>query len=391
MERITLTPFGRGPISVGQLLAAAEPAVADRKPVAKWQVFRDLTAARQSCGVTDRDLSVLNALLTFLPSDQLDPGKGLIVFPSNAALSARAHGMPESTLRRHIARLVSAGVIRRHDSPNGKRYARRDQTGAICRAFGFDLSPLLKRSTEFSERATEAARQAETLRHLREDCILLIRDGFGLLALLRDGQECWDAVDDELRLAQRATRRKPCPDALAGLREDLLDLRTRLHAALPVEAIAETVAQPEEMSGSDSQIERHHERSDKDTVLSESAMKNAQVRKLPALTVELLHSACPEMQSYDPDGSRDWAGVARCGQTVSRMIGITAETWRDACESMGAVHAAATVGCILQRFERIRSPGAYLRHLSAKARRNDFNPMPMLLAQLTTVNRPSPT
>lgn len=387
MERITLTPFGRGPISLGQLLEAAKPAPADMEPISKWQVFRALTEARTAYGVTDRELSVLNALLTFLPGDELDPQKGLIVFPSNATLSARAHGMPESTLRRHLARLVSAGVVRRHDSPNGKRYARRDREGVLYRAFGFDLSPLLHQSAEIAERAQEARQQAEALKRLREDCVLLIRDGFALLAMVQEGQDTWDGADDALRLAQRATRRKPRFETLHALRDELLALRDRLEAALPRIEAPDPAVETKEMSGSAVENERHHKNSDKDTDLSESAMKTARSRKLPPLTVDLLHSACPEMRTYDPDGTKDWAGVARSGQTVSRMMGITPETWREACESMGAVHAAATVGCILERFDRIRSPGAYLRHLSAKARRNDFNPMPMLLAQLTAVNR----
>ena len=69
--------------------------------------------------------------------------RGLIVFPSNQQLLLRAHGMPASTLRRHLAVLVDAGLIIRRDSPNGKRYARKDSAGEIELAFGFDLSPLV--------------------------------------------------------------------------------------------------------------------------------------------------------------------------------------------------------------------------------------------------------
>ncbi len=44
-------------------------------------------------GVTDRALTVLDALLTFYPDDEISEEKGLIVFPSNAQLSLRARGM----------------------------------------------------------------------------------------------------------------------------------------------------------------------------------------------------------------------------------------------------------------------------------------------------------
>ena len=59
-------------------------------------------------GVSERALAVLDALLTFHPETALT-GEALTVFPSNEQLSLRAHGMPASTLRRHLAVLVDAG------------------------------------------------------------------------------------------------------------------------------------------------------------------------------------------------------------------------------------------------------------------------------------------
>ena len=76
----------------------------------KWELFRDLCAARRAFGLSDRDLAVLDALLTFHRADTLSAAGDLIVFPSNSALSERAHGMAESTRRRHLAALVDAGV-----------------------------------------------------------------------------------------------------------------------------------------------------------------------------------------------------------------------------------------------------------------------------------------
>ena len=90
---------------------------------------------------------VLNALLTFHPETVLS-GDNLVVFPSNEQIALRAHGMPSSTMRRHLAQLVDARLLIRRDSPNGKRYARKGREGAISQAFGFDLSPLVARADE---------------------------------------------------------------------------------------------------------------------------------------------------------------------------------------------------------------------------------------------------
>ena len=103
----------------------------DGKSVDKWKLYRALCEARARLGVTDRALALLNALLTFYPRSELSAENGLVVFPSNAQLSVRAHGMAEQTIRRHLAVLIDAGLISRKDSANGKRYARRDGEGAI--------------------------------------------------------------------------------------------------------------------------------------------------------------------------------------------------------------------------------------------------------------------
>lgn len=87
-------------------------------------------------------------------------------------------------MRRHLARLVEAGLLMRRDSPNGKRYVRKHGEERV--AFGFDLSPLYRRSAEIA-RAAEAVCEAEDrVRRLREVVSLMRR---GLAALAEFGEE----------------------------------------------------------------------------------------------------------------------------------------------------------------------------------------------------------
>ncbi|MFX9212963.1 helix-turn-helix domain-containing protein, partial [Acinetobacter baumannii] len=82
-------------------------------------------------------------LVSFHPDTVLVSGAAdLVVYPSNRQLALRAHGVAPSTLRRHLASLIAAGLLLRRDSPNGKRYARRAASGHIDQAFGFDLGPI---------------------------------------------------------------------------------------------------------------------------------------------------------------------------------------------------------------------------------------------------------
>jgi len=130
MERLTATPFGSGAMTFDLIEMVSQcDDTSVGADVDKWAISRDLTQARVAFGVTDRDLVVLAALLSFYPEKMLRAGQGIIVFPSNVSLSERTHGMAESTLRRHLAALCKAGLILRHDSPNGKRYAAKDRAG----------------------------------------------------------------------------------------------------------------------------------------------------------------------------------------------------------------------------------------------------------------------
>ena len=110
--RVT-TPHGR-PMTLALVRGQLETADRDAgKAVNKWKVFNDVGETKDIFGLQDRSITVLQALLSFYPSDELsDESGGLIVFPSNNQLSQRAHGIAGTTLRRHLAALVCAeGVL----------------------------------------------------------------------------------------------------------------------------------------------------------------------------------------------------------------------------------------------------------------------------------------
>ena len=98
MDSVT-TPFGRRPMTLALMKSQLETAeITGGKTVDKWKVFRDACEARGILGIQDRALAVLDALLTFYPDSELSEERGLVVFPSNAQLSVRAHGIAGTTL-----------------------------------------------------------------------------------------------------------------------------------------------------------------------------------------------------------------------------------------------------------------------------------------------------
>ncbi len=374
MKHITATPFGRRALDRAQMVSqqlAQAPAPLSR--IDKWQVFHDLRTARDSFGLGDRDLTVLNALLSFLPARELAEDADLIVFPSNATLSDRAHGMAESTLRRHIAALVSAGVIARHDSPNGKRYARRDQSGGVLRAFGFSLRPLFVRAPLIAEKAEALRVAAKRILLLREAITLHLRDAGKLLAYLGETASPLFARFTDLK---KAMRRKLPEQSLITLSQSAETLRREVDALLTPEPISI------EPSGSDSQNERHYQNSKQDSQESESCTEQAP--KPVGLALDLVLKACPDIETYARRDIRNWQELGDAAGEIHPMMGIDRSTWNEAQRTMGAGNAAATLAAMLQKIAVIRNPGGYLRRLSAKAAQQAFTPAPMIFALLGT-------
>lgn len=389
MEHISTTPFGRRPVSAGQLAAQQmlEAPIPDTVPD-KWTIIKELTAARLAFGVTDRDLAVLHALVSFHPHDSLADGEGTIVFPSNAALSERAHGMAESTLRRHLAALVNAQLIIRHDSPNGKRYAARGVDGGIDRAFGFDLRPLLVRLPEIGQAAREARAAALRLKRLREAVVLRLRDAAKLIAFGKEEAEGnWDQVEDRLKLVQRSLRRKLYADELNELNLIADQLLTDVNVIL-------SHNKSDNMSGNDDVNERHLQYSNIKHSDSEPSLEKEWAAEVepspqakPKLPLYLVVKACPDLNDYIPTGIHSWPELVTAANFIRPMLGISDDAWRRAEAAMGSEAAAITVVGILQRASEIRSPGGYLRALTSKAESGAFSPGPMIMALLATENQ----
>ncbi len=65
-----------------------------------------------------------------------------------------------------------------------------------------------------------------------------------------------------------------------------------------------------------------------------------------------------------------------------RLLGISPSAWAEARAAMGDLDASITIAGLLQRSSEIRSPGGYLRQLTAKAGKGGYTAGPMVMALL---------
>lgn len=430
------TPFGRRPLSLAMVASQAATRDFTANPdasdtiVHKWRLFRALTEAKEPLGVTERALSVLRALLSFhqetalaLPAadarktDHAETGEaeaaspGIVVFPSNKELSIRAHGMAPATLRRHLACLVEAGLIIRRDSPNGKRFARRGQGGEIEDAFGFDLTPLVARASEIENLADEVRAENRAIALLRERISFTRRD---IIKMIEAGIEealPGDWNDFHQRYAELSGRygRKLTHSDLRASAEELAAL------AAEIRNVLEAHVKAQNMSGNESQIERHIQNQTTDlseiepglqkgraeppeqksqepgaqterepeTTSSNSPSTDARPLAQRAYPLRMVLEACPDILDYARSGEiSSWRDLATVAAVVRPALGVSPDAWTQALEVLGEHDASIVIAAILQRGEEIKSAGGYLRALTAKARAGEFSLGPVLMALL---------
>ena len=397
MDRLATTPFGGGRMSARVFARQSQVAARqeelrlaaggnDNGRADKWQLLRALTEARFAYGLGDRTLGLLEALVSFCGDRELDGSQPIIVFPSNRELSIRARGMSPATIRRHLAALVDSGLIFRRDSANGKRFCRRDDTGQVEDAFGFDLAPLALKAGEIYAHAETARAEAKAARALRGEVTLHMRDISKIVAsaIEEERQGDWIGFSEELQaISARLPRRHMIAD-LEPLRQSLLSLRTRVENSY-LNSLSE-----QELSGNDvenerhiqnSKSEHHFENSGKEDLNGKATNGDAPgfERKM-AISLSKLERLCPQMKDYAKGGISGWEDFLRTAELVRSMLGISPDAWRKARVAMGVQAAAVVIAIMLERAETIRSPGGYLRNLTEKADNGTFSIYPMLQA-----------
>jgi replication initiation protein RepC len=417
------TPFGRRPVSYAMLKHQMDAGEIEEGASAdKWKIYRALCEARPRLGVTDRALAVLNALLSFYPKNELCSDDSMVVFPSNAQLSLRAHGMAEQTIRRHIAVLIDAGLLMRKDSANGKRFARRGREGEVDDAFGFSLAPLLARSSEIETLAAEVEAERLHFSRMRERLTICRRDVFKLIATaIEEGAPGdWSSAEAEYKTILSTLPRKPDAQSIAKALDEMEFLRENVINQLEMQVKAQNP------SGNPYQNERHIQNSNTDSineleprnekaqaempvpeVTSEThqtrdgdrterlqanptdadrgmaARNRASGEDLKPFPLGMVLSACPQISDYGPGGQiANWRELMSAAVVVRSTLGVSPSAYQEACEAMGPENAATAIACILERAGHINSAGGYLRDLTRRTQKGEFSLGPMLMAQM---------
>ena len=413
MSDIATTPFGGGRFGapdfqartwIEERRAAVARNANDTGKADKWELLRALTEARDTFGLGNTTIHVLEVLLGFHQSREIDGSEPIVVFPSNREICHRTRGMTDRTVRRHLRALVDAALVLRRDSPNGKRYCLRDGTGQVDEAFGFDLSPLALKAAAIYEAAERAREHMRQVRKVRGEITLHLRDIARIIGLAEDEDRAGDWTDYAARLAGLSGK----VGRFTALDEHQVRLEALVALRRDVENAYLSSLSEQEMSANDGQDVRHIQNSNPESQFdirsedNEEAESGAQLssgelqevaarpgegegsgrspltRAVAPVSLGLFKAACTEFVSLVPADLRSWRDVVVYADTMRVMLGISPDAMRKAEKAMGSIEAAITVGYILQRHETIESPGGYLRALTARAADGKFSVRPMV-------------
>lgn len=344
-ERIATTPFGGGHFSAAifqrqtwleEQRKAHQESANQTGRADKWQLLRALTEARMTFHLSDRTIAVLEALLSFHQEKELDGLNDIIVFPSNAELSLRTRGMAPATLRRHLAELVKGGFIIRRDSPNGKRYARKDGAGRISEALPLD----------------ELYARCEGLVRLRAEVEKAYLD-----SLSEEDLCSGDGSYDEPENSSDSNKKQ-------NMSANGVNIEHHIHNS-KTEHIFERCL--------DNKL-----KTDLGSTKDETEDVEEEGQKRSGISLTKLRMLCPDFADYARDGLKDWPDALAACAVVRPMLGISKDAWERAVRVMGQGAALSVLAYVVQRGSEIHSAGGYLRSLTEKAENGAFSIRPMM-------------
>jgi len=377
------------------------------------QVLAAFKAAAPYLGFTPRAVHAVDWLFTFTQPQDWTDGSHPIVWPS-AALQREALGLGASQVKAINRHLVEIGLVTMKDSPNGKRYGKRDGKGRIVEAYGFDLAPLHTRMAEFQAIAQRGREEREQMRRLRRRSSIARN---GLLQILDTVAEqglfdvTWQRLEAEARALAGALRKVEQIDEMElgviSLERRQLEAQERLEKQLTamvpanVESVDSNPMEPEN---------RPHQYSykanlnpEKETVMAsnksspgvasqvpesatpmppETAQRRQEERtertdtgKVLRINPDELIRLAPRLKPYLRTPNPAWPDIVDAADWLRHDLCISKPLWADACLTMGREKAAIALAVVSAKpaGHFTSSPGSYFHGMVGRAKTGELN------------------
>jgi replication initiation protein RepC len=380
------------------------------------QLLAAFKAAAPRLGLSPRLVHALDWLFRFTQPQDWQNGTRPIVWPS-ASMQQEALGLSATQAKAINRALIDAGLVAMKDSPNGKRYGKRDPKGQIVEAYGFDLSPIAARYAEFVRLADEAKAERSEMGRLRRRATIACN---GIVQILETATEYgfqgeeWTTLRRETRDLRQALRTAERPERMAlgvqNLERRQTAARIRLESLLSEvepnasQAVDSVPLEPEN---------RPHQYTyksnldpEKDTVIAneKSSPTGCETVASPPQRVsppdtgqvlklrpdELIRLA-PRLKHYLLRPDPGWPEVVDAASFLRADLDVSKSLWGEACLAMGRERAAVAIAIVSAKDPAHfrTTAGGYFHGMVAKAKAGYLN-LDRTLWGMRRANEPRP-
>jgi len=361
---------------------------------AHGQLLAAFKAAAPRLGLSTRLVHAVDWLFKFTQPQDWERGGRPIVWPS-ALLQQEALGLSETQAKRLNRCLIEAGLVTMKDSPNGKRYGKRDPKGRIVEAYGFDLSPLAARYAEFVRLAEEGRAEREAMGRLRRRATIARKGIVQILETARDyaleGEE-WGTLERDAQAIVQALKRAERPDdmemGVTSLEQRQRVARARLEILLKdVKKTPSGVENephqytynPNPYPSQDTVIASKNSSESAEPFVSQSPESEPQKRpekgSVHGVRPDELVRLAPRLRSYLRRPNPTWPEIIDAADWLRHDLDVSKSLWGDACVTMGRDLAAVALAIVSTKDrEHFRTtPGGYFHGMVQKAKAGELH------------------
>jgi replication initiation protein RepC len=380
------------------------------------KVLAAFKAAAPYLGLAPRVVHAIDWLFKFTQPQDWKQGSRPMVWPS-AAMQREALGLGPTQVKALNRVLIEAGLIVMHDSPNGKRYGKRNGQGRIVEAYGFNLAPLAARQAEFLALAEQGRAARERMRLLRRRCTIArngLRQILETVAELGLNDADWQHLEEEgrglARSLQKVEQLEEMERGVTALEQRQREARERLEGLLP------TICCPQAEAGdcADSDPKGPENRPHiiltnyplnpkKDTVMASKGCRATEGSAAPSpeaterprepqeglstrshrtdagpimrVSTDELVRLAPKLRAYLRTSTPTWPDIVDAADWLRHDLGVSKPLWGEACMAMGREAAAIAVAIVSAKPAEhfTSSPGGYFYGMVAKAKAGELN------------------
>jgi replication initiation protein RepC len=384
LSRISNIPTGLRRLTPALLQAnrAAESFAGLPGDVTHAQILAAFKAAAPSLGIAPRLIHAVDWLFCFTQPQDWRKDSRPIVWPSSC-LQQESLSLSRTQVRATNNQLIELGLIAVRDSPSGQRFGRRDPRGRIVEAYGFDLSPLAVRYSEFT-RLAEAAKAERALRGRLRRRVTIARKAIRQISETAieyglAGEE-WDLLATDtaglVRQARTAELIADLEDTAIALERRQAVARERLEGVLKsVETVpSHRLERPPYYSyKATSYLEKTTVAAFEESRSSPDERRDADADQ--TIAPDELVRLAPRLRPYLLRPTPTWPELVDAADWLRHDLGISRPLWGEACVAMGRELAAVALAIVSTKEPgHFRTtPGGYFHGMVSRARAGELH------------------